>query len=1327
MNKPHKSKMLAGLAGSALILLAGSAAAGLVVTSATQTSPSAFTPTWTVAPNSLIAGMAPSSQEGNFVSEGGEGGIGTSVLTDGALGPILSGGNFEAVFATAGNSGNAGHYVTYTLPAAANGFNLTNITVYSGWANGGRASQTYTVLYSTVANPGNFIWLTNVSVNYSGYGGGNAPNQPVSYQVALTDSAGAPIADNVAAVMFDFTTPSVINGANGYVGYSEITVQGTPAASVVSPVVSITTSNQTGTLPFTPSWTLETDSLIAGQTPTTTNGNFALELSTRDINSLTAGGSLTIDVTTGDQGDSIGNNTTSANYLTCGDGQSGGSPACSTIIYTLTNSVTGSDVTNIVVYNGWADHGRDGQYYTVSYSTVTAPTTYIPITTVYYLPDIPGGVASANRVAISTSTGGPLGRNVANIKFDFASPPYAANFNNGFQGYAQIIVEGVNSAPPTLPPSAYVLQDTLPTHAETVAGDQVVFTAAYSNAPPVNLQWQQVTGSATNNINAGVVTVTNGGVITSTLTLNNVQPTSSGAYRLEGLNATNSTAAPAFSTGASLTVGSTPAAVNNVIAEYAGQSGPTTFYPNWSVDTGSDLIFGSIIGANATAGGGNFGNQTGLNGDPTILTDSILSDSLANMVSCGWVNVGAGVSMTYTLPASANGYEITNIAVYGGWVDDGRNEQKYQVLYATTTSPTTFVPLVTVDYNPSFTSAEPNATRTTLIPVTGVLAHNVIAVEFNFNYQSKNNWNGYSEIAVGGTPSLGTLPAVTQDITPLTAEDVVGSSVTMTGGFSGATSYQWQKNGTNIAGATTPTLTLSNLKLTDTGAYVLLGINAAGANHTRACSVKVDPAPAPVGNVIEAVAYQSSDAGADAPFSPTWDTSALPNSLIYQQDPPAGGNGLGNFAGGGTDAAGGLPVLTDGSYGTFAYDESHPAFAACGPTAGQYVIYSLGSNANGYNVTNIQIAGGWNDNGRDSQYYTVFYSTVANPSTYIPLASVANNLSNYGANDPTVVRTTFTPAVGVLASNVAYIYVDFTTPTGVPNGYSGYSEISVFGSPSATDTVAAGGVTTTNENPVAGTSPDFVIETNSLIEGQLPSSVGPGQFAGSFNGEQPAGGLPVLTDGTFGTVDSSLSYATCGGAYGAGSSITYTAANGSWNITNIVVYSGWGNYDRDGQFYNITYSTLAAPTTFIPLISIDYNPPALTGPSANRVNIAPKNGATYLATNVYAVTFDFTPQTGNYDNGYSGYAEIVLQGSLQAQAIPPIIGSVVLSGGNLIVKGTGGTPGAGYTWLTTTNVLTPIAKWSVGATGTLDANGAFTSSIPVNSTNPPGFFRLRLP
>src|ERR1019366_7908872 len=171
------------------------------------------------------------------------------------------------------------------------------------------------------------------------------------------------------------------------------------------------------------------------------------------------------------------------------------------------------------------------------------------------------------------------------------------------------------------------------------------------------------------------------------------------------------------------------------------------------------------------------------------LSDGILSDDKSQMVSCGWVNSGAGVSMTYTLPVTDNGYDITNIAVYGGWPDDGRNEQAYQVLYSTVSAPSTFVPLVNVDYNPSFTSGKPSATRTTLVPATGAMVHNVAAVEINFGpLKPKNHWEGYSEITVGRTPSLGVLPAVTQDITPLTAEDVVGSSLILTAGFSGATS-----------------------------------------------------------------------------------------------------------------------------------------------------------------------------------------------------------------------------------------------------------------------------------------------------------------------------------------------------------------------------------------------------------------------------------------------------------------------------------------------------------------------------------------------------------
>jgi len=160
----------------------------------------------------------------------------------------------------------------------------------------------------------------------------------------------------------------------------------------------------------------------------------------------------------------------------------------------------------------------------------------------------------------------------------------------------------------------------------------------------------------------------------------------------------------------------------------------------------------------------------------------------------------------------------------------------------------------------------------------------------------------------------------------------------------------------------------------------------------------------------------------------------------------------------------------------------------------------------------------------------------------------------------------------------------------------------------------------------------------------------------------------------------------------------------------------------------VSYSTLADPTTFIPLASVSYNPfvPHDGRASGNRVQISPAPGQTMLATNVAAVKFDFTPQ-GIQDFGWTGYSEIVLQGTNLPSAIvtPPVLGAVTVSGGNLILTGTGGTPGAGYTWLTTTNLAPPVV-WTTNSTGTLNGVGAFTNSIPVGSV-PASFFRLRLP
>ena len=1139
-------------------------------------------------------------------------------------------------------------------------------------------------------------------------------------------------------------------------GVDNVVITGTQQA------IAVTATNESGANPFTPDYTLDTPNLIAGLSPSTANGNFGAEGS--------GGTSVLTDGTVGTSG-------TIGGFATCG------ANAGNTLIYTLTNVVNGTDVTNIVLYSGWGDGGRFGQYYDVSYSTIAAPATWIPITTVFYLPgntlpNTEGSVSGAPsaRVKIAKFDGSPLASGVANIKFDFGAPPGAGNFNNGYQGYSEIVVQGNDTTAPPPPPSALLSQDILPAAVVTYAGDQVVFSATYTNYPPVAVQWQKITaGPVTNSINAGVVTVINNNAVTSTLTINNVQTTDAGIYRLEGLNATNGAAAPAFSTGAPLTVNNLPAPVNNVVVGISGQFGlgsispvnaSTNFYPTWVENTANDLILNSVDGVafpgnpgEVYAGGGNFSPLgSACNGDPAILSDG--SQGFQN----SWPGIGgnqsldavgnnAGLSVIYTLPgSSATGWSLTNITVFGGWGDGGRDEQKYQVLYSTISAPTVFNNLISVDYNPAGVPANtPSAVRTVLTPASGAMAQNVYAIEFNFNNAGsgpENGWVGLSEIVVAGQPSA-PVPVLLTNITPTTAEDVVGSSLILSASFSGATSYQWSKNGTNLPGATSSTLTINNLQLTDAatnGGYQLVAYNAAGSNVTTTCTVYVDPASAPVGNVVTAFAYQTSPSDG---FSPTWDTSNLGASLIAGQNPPSGGyDTVGDFndpdvTPNALNQAGGLTVLTDGNYGHFVNTGPHPAFAACGPGgptpgAGNSVTYTLGANANGYDVTNIQVAGGWNDNGRDSQFYTVLYSTVANPTIFLPMVAVANNLSsgntNGGGNLKAVpsgsgiqatIRATFTPASGVLAANVYAVQVDFQFPQGVPNGYSGYSEIDVFGAPSVAAPPAGPVITTAHEE----TNNTWTAETPNLIAGQLPSSGVPsGLIATNGEGCTAAG----FTDGILsfgGNANSGMGGTDTNNSY---QNIVFAPSNGgSWNLTNIVTYSLWHDFGRVGQFYNLSYSTTSNPTLFLPLASVAYDPfvPHDGRAVGNRVQIAPPVGQTLLASNVAAVKFDFTPE-GTLDFAWSGYTEIILQGTSLASPIPiqPTLGKASVSGGNLILTGSGGTPGVAYSWVTSTNVTTPINNWLpvTGGSGNLDGSGAFSNAIPINAATPASFFRLKL-
>jgi hypothetical protein len=77
-------------------------------------------------------------------------------------------------------------------------------------------------------------------------------------------------------------------------------------------------------------------------------------------------------------------------------------------------------------------------------------------------------------------------------------------------------------------------------------------------------------------------------------------------------------------------------------------------------------------------------------------------------------------------------------------------------------------------------------------------------------------------------------------------------------------------------------------------------------------------------------------------------------------------------------------------------------------------------------------------------------------------------------------------------------------------------------------------------------------------------------------------------------------------------------------------------------------------------------------------------------------------------------------------ATPPNINRASLSGNNLILSGTGGTPNWYYYALSSTNLAVPVAQWPRIATNQFDNTGNFNFT---NSINPmsPGFMILQVP
>jgi len=905
------------------------------------------------------------------------------------------------------------------------------------------------------------------------------------------------------------------------------------------------------------------------------------------------------------------------------------------------------------------------------------------------------------------------------------------------------------SSQKSLVPLPARIQDTTPGSATVAVGSSPSFTAAFSNLPPVSLQWQQIANGVTNNISTGMVNVTSNGVVTSTLTLNNVQLVSAGSYRLEAVNGTNS-AGVVYTTPASLTVVPTitwytPGTYNgtfvdNTVLGYAG----TVANEVYGVDFGGS-------GAQTTANGYTFND---------------FSDGNMSIANSGALN-GVGGLEGGASTGDGNFDVILNNGVYGSGANIGTLNnltvgQTYTVLVLQDDSRTTGASGPSFDVtdglstSPSQTYAFPNGTPA----IGGFIIGTFTARATTQPLTVLNNGNA-QYIAVlleaGIAPAPPIPPSLTSDVQPL-VEVATGQSVTLSVGAEGALplKYQWSNQNGPIVGATNTSYTFP--AVAGTNSY-FAGITNAYGGIVSSMAVVISST-----NIVTVNNFSFEGAtgpGPDNGSTPLMWTSfnnnnfSVVSSAGYSVSDPLAPTAQGNYFfainEGPSDPTGGIYQ----DVGTLLPNTTYTLTVAIGRGAAFTPASGLGSPGiisliNGTNNTGILLAttnaipataDTWLD-------YSVSFITGASVSGDLTVELSVAGASTYQANFDNV-RLTKAPAPLVIppsfTTNIQALRSEVTTgkPVTLSVAASGTSPLLYQWSNQNGPII---GATSPNYtfNAVAGTSSYFVtvsnaaaaIASSTAVVISAPDLVTVNNFSfengttGSGNIVIPVGWTP-FNNSNFSTV-SATSYNTVDPLAPPADGNDYFAINeGPSDPTG-------GIYQDVGPLQPYTTYTLTVATG----CRADFTPGNLGSPGIiTLINGTSNLGLMLATTNGIPATSDtWQDNTATFTTGASVSGDLTVELSVagastyQANfdnvnltAVPVFhLGTPTVAGGKLILTAVGGTPGAGYSLLTTTNLAVP-GSWTVSSTGNLDANGAFSISLPFTTTARAEFFRVSMP
>ncbi len=429
---------------------------------------------------------------------------------------------------------------------------------------------------------------------------------------------------------------------------------------------------------------------------------------------------------------------------------------------------------------------------------------------------------------------------------------------------------------------------TQPSSQTVTAGGSVTFTAAASGTPSPTYQWRK-NGTAISGATSASYTIS-AASSSDAATYTVVASNSAGSITSSGatLTVTAVTFAPSFTTQP---VSQTIAAGSSVTFTAAASGSPTPTY-KWRKN-GKNISGANsasyTISAVATADAGSYTVTASNSAGSVTSNTATLTVATAPQITSQPVSttVTAGSSVTFTVAAAGSPTPSYQWKKNGSAIS-GATNASYTIASATSGDAATYTVVVsntagsvtstgaslTVNSAPVFTTSPSSQTVTAGASVTftaaasgspapsyqwklnGANITGATNASYTIASASAANAGSYTVVATNSvgsvTSGVATLtvtavtiaPSITTQPAGLTVS--AGNSATFTVVASGtpAPTYQWKKNGADIAGATGATYTIANVTSADAANYWVVVTNSAGSVTSGGAILTVNAAPA---------------------------------------------------------------------------------------------------------------------------------------------------------------------------------------------------------------------------------------------------------------------------------------------------------------------------------------------------------------------------------------------------------------------------------------------------------------------------------------------------